>query len=111
MMGKMMEFMMGRMNKMSKEKKEDMMKEVMPGMMSMMGGGKGEGGMMEIMAQMMPQLMGGMGSGDMMETMHQMMPMMMENCLTPMSEEQRRDMLTFCRKMIGEMEEKFLTQK
>jgi len=84
MMDKMMEFMMGRM---SKEKKENMMEE------------------------MMPKMMEGMGSGDMMETMHEMMPRMMENCLTPMSEEQRRNMLTFCRKMLGEMEEKFLTQK
>ncbi len=79
-----MEFMMGRM---SKEKKENMMEE------------------------MMPKMMEGMGSRDMMETMHEMMPRMMENCLTPMSEEQRRNMLTFCRKMLGEMEEKFLTQK
>ncbi len=84
MMDKMMEFMMGRM---SKEKKENMMEE------------------------MMPKMMEGMGSRDMMETMHEMMPRMMENCLTPMSEEQRRNMLTFCRKMLGEMEEKFLTQK
>ncbi len=84
MMDKMMEFMMGRM---SKETKENMMEE------------------------MMPKMMEGMGSGDMMETMHEMMPRMMENCLTPMSEEQRRNMLTFCRKMLGEMEEKFLTQK
>ena len=82
MMDKMMESMMGRM---SKENKENMMEE------------------------MMPKMMEGMGSGDMMETMHEMMPRMMENCLTPMSEEQRRNMLTFCRKMLGEMEEKFLT--
>jgi len=84
MMDKMMEFMMGRM---SKEEKDNMMDK------------------------MMPKMMEGMGSGDMMETMHEMMPRMMENCLTPMSEEQRRNMLTFCRKMLGEMEEKFLTQK
>ena len=108
MMGKMMEFMMGRMGK---EKKENMMEEMMPKMMGMMGGGKGKGGMMDMMSQMMPKMMEGMGSGDMMETMHEMMPRMMENSLTPMSEEQRRNMLTFCRKMLGEMEEKFLTQK
>jgi len=82
MMDKMMEFMMGRM---SKEEKDNMMDK------------------------MMPKMMEGMGSGDMMETMHEMMPRMMENCLTPMSEEQRRNMLTFCRKMLGEMEERFLT--
>ena len=80
----MMEFMMGRM---SKENKENMMEE------------------------MMPKMMEGMGSGDMMETMYELMPRMMENCLTPMSEEQRRNMLTFCRKMLGELEGKFLTQK
>ncbi len=46
---------------------------------------------------------------DMMETMHKMMPQMMENCLTPMSEEERRKMFSFCHTMLGEMEEKFLT--
>ncbi len=85
-MNRMMEFMMGRM---SKEEKDKMMEE------------------------MMPKMMESMGSGDMLETMHEMMPRMMENCLTPMSEEERQNMLTFCRKMLGEMEERFLpsTQK
>ena len=45
----------------------------------------------------------------MMETMHEMMPQMMENCLTSMSEEERQKMFTFCHKMLGEMEERFLT--
>ena len=36
------------------------------------------------------------------------MPQMMENRLTLMSEEERRNMLAFCREMLGEMEKKFL---
>ena len=84
MMDKMMELMI---EGMSKEKRENLIEEMMPKMMSMMG------------------------SEDMMETMHQIMPRMMENCLTPMNEEQRRKMLTFCRKMLREMEEKFLSKK
>ncbi len=49
-----------------------------------------------------------MGSEGMVETMHDMMPKMMENCLTPMSKEEREKMFTFCHTMLGEMEEKFI---
>jgi len=98
------------------------MREIMPqmmmGMMSSgkveegtkgrMGMGKDKGGMMGMMPQMMHEMMGNMDSEEMMKTMHEMMPRMMGNCLTPMSEEQRRNMFKFCRKMLGEMEEKFL---
>ena len=98
------------------------MREMMPQMMmGMMSSGKGEGGikdrmgrgknkegMMGMMPQMMHEMMGDMDSEEMMKTMHEMMPRMMENCLTPMSEEHRRNMFKFCRKMLGEMEEQFL---
>ncbi len=63
----------------------------------------------DMMDKMMPKMMESMGAEDMLETMHEMMPRMMENCLGSMSEEERRKMLTFCRTMLGEMEEKFLT--
>ena len=69
--------------------------------------------MKEMMSNMMPEMMKGcmesMGSGDMMEIMHEMMPKMMENCLTAMNKEERQQMLSFCHRMLGEMEEKFGT--
>ena len=108
-----MGFMDGMMNrwikKQNPQQKRDMMVKMMPKMME----GMGAEDMMTMMSQMMPKMMESMGSGDMMETMYDMMPKMMENCLTPMNEEERRNMLTFCRKMLGEMEERFLafTQK
>ncbi len=62
-----------------------------------------------MMDKMMGKFFADMTAEDKQKMMEEMMPKMMENCLTPMSEEQRRNMLTFCRKMLGEMEERFLT--
>ncbi len=100
-MNKMMEQMMGRMDK---EKKQDMMKSMMPKMMKDME----PGDMMGMMSEMMPKMMESMGGGDMMDMMHENMPKMMENGLTNMSQEERQKMFSFCHKMLGEMEDKFM---
>ena len=54
--------------------------------------------MKEAMSKMMPNMMKGwmefMGSDDMMDTMHEMIPQMMENCLSTMTDEERRRMFS-----------------
>ncbi len=43
--------------------------------------------------------------------MHEMMPKMMDHCMSSFSDEDRRNMLGFCRGMLDEMEEKYLPTK
>ena len=83
----------------SPQQKREMMAKMMPRMMEGMGA--------EDMMAMMKGYMESIGSGNMMETMCEMMPRMMENCLTPMSQEERHKMLGFCRTMLGDMEARF----
>lgn len=68
--------------------------------------------MRDAMFRIMPEMVRGFtestGTAGVMEAMHGMMPRMMENCLTLMSRGERERMLTFCHKMLREMEERFL---
>ncbi len=49
-----------------------------------------------------------MNPEEMMKNMHKMMPEMMDNCMSSFGEEDRKNMLTFCRGMLDDMEEKHL---
>lgn len=84
----------------------DMMSQMMPKMMSVMAKADPEK-MKAAMSRMMPMMMS-MGPGGMMETMHEVMPGMMNECLGPMTKEERQKMFSFCRGMISEMETRFL---
>lgn len=81
-----------------------MMKKMMGAMTSNMSAEK----KMEMMEEMMPKMMAGMKPGDMASHMHRMMPKMMEHCLGPMNLEERKDMVSVCRDMVDEMEEKYV---
>jgi hypothetical protein len=48
-----------------------------------------------------------MEGGEIESMMHDMMPKMMEGCFSKMTEEQRQGMLTMCRGMLDEIEEKY----
>lgn len=80
------------------------MKVMMPIMSKRMGPGA--------MADMMPEMMEGsiemMQPEDMERMMHDAMPRMMESCFSRMEDEQRRSMLSMCRRTLDQVEEKFL---
>jgi hypothetical protein len=97
MMGEMMPQMM---EKMGPEGMAKMMGEMMPQMM----GKTGHNGM----AEMMPQMMGKMGHEEIERMMLDMMPRMMDTCFSEMEGERRQFMLSHCRGMLDQMEEKYL---
>ena len=117
--------------KMSKAERKTMMKEMMPQMLE----GMGPEDLMEIMSEMMPLMMekmtkddptmakqtlttmmpvmmesfsGGAQSKDMMEAMHEVAPKMMETCMESMKNDERREMLSFCRGMLDSLEKRFI---
>ena len=51
--------------------------------------------------------MGGEDSKEKAENIHEFMPAMMEDCMSGMDEEERKNMLSFCRGMLDKMEKKF----
>ena len=77
-------------------------------MMNMMMGGKNSGDMTKMMGEMMPQMMGNMGNEEIESMMLDMMPRMMDTCFSEMDREQRQSMLTHCRGMLDQIEEKYL---
>ncbi len=64
----------------------------------------------KMMSTMMPAMMdpcsASMNPREMTSTMHEMVPKMMESCFREMTVEQRRGMLSMCRSMLDEIEEK-----
>ncbi len=62
----------------------------------------------EMMPQMMPQMMGKMGNEEIERMMLDMMPRMMDTCFSEMDRERRQFMLTHCRGMLDQMEEKYM---
>ncbi len=106
---RMMNMMMGRK---SPEDVSKMMGEMMPQMMEKMGSegmSKMMGEMMpQMMEKMMPQMMGNMGHEEIESMMLDMMPRMMDNCFSAMDNERRQFMLTHCRGMLDQMEEKYM---
>ena len=97
----MMNVMMGRK---SPEDTRKMMSEMMPLMMAKFG----PEGMAELMGSMMPQMMRSMGHAQMENMMLDMMPRMMDTCFSEMDSERREFMLTHCRSMLDQMEERYL---
>ena len=93
-------------------KTEDMMGmlcQAMPKMMKAMDGGDPEK-RKQMMSQMIKAWRGSNGSGDMAETMRLIMPEIMEGCLSSMTQEEGKKMLSFCHTMLREMEEKFVSK-
>ena len=64
----------------------------------------------KMMSTMMPAMMekfaSSMDPEEMTSTMHEMVPKMMESCFGKMSVEQRKGMLSMCRSMLDELEQK-----
>ena len=77
-------------------------------MMNMMMGSKSSEDMTKMMGEMMPQMMGNMGNEEIESMMLDMMPRMMDTCFSEMDRERRQFMLTHCRGMLDQMEEKYL---
>ncbi len=77
-------------------------------MMNMMMGRKSSEDMSKMMGEMMPQMMGKMGQEEIERMMLDMMPRMMDTCFSEMDMERRQFMLTHCRAMLDQMEEKYL---
>ncbi len=90
---RMMNMMMG---KKSPEDITKMMGEMMPQMMEKMG------------PEGMSKMMGEMGNEEIESMMLDMMPRMMDTCFSEMDRERRQFMLTHCRAMLDQMEEKYL---
>ncbi len=57
---------------------------------------------------MMKGFASGAESGEMIDTMHEVVPKMMEACMKSMKEDERREMLSFCRGMLDPMENRFV---
>jgi hypothetical protein len=89
----MMNMMMG---KKSPEDMTKMMGEMMPQMMEKMG------------PEVMSKMMGEMGNEEIEHMMLDMMPRMMDTCFSEMDKGRRQFMLTHCRSMLDQMEEKYL---
>ncbi len=62
--------------------------------------------MSTMMPAMMEQFASSMNPEEMTSTMHEMVPKMMESCFGKMSVEQRKGMLSMCRSMLDELEQK-----
>jgi hypothetical protein len=104
MMNKMME---KKLSSMSKGEKMKMMETMMPKMMEGMTSEDIMGMMETMMPKMMEYFMGGEDSKEKAENIHEFMPAMMEDCMSEMDEEERKNMLSFCRGMLDKMEKKF----
>ncbi len=89
----MMNMMMGRK---SPEDVTKMMGEMMPQMMEKMG------------PEGMAKMMGKMGHEEIEGMMLDMMPRMMDTCFSAMDRERRQFMLTHCRSMLDQMDEKYM---
>ena len=77
-------------------------------MMPIMSKKMGPGGMAAMMPDMMEGSLEQMRPEDMERMMHDAMPKMMDHCFSRMEGEQRRSMLTMCRRTLDEVEERFL---
>lgn len=104
LMNKMMD---RKLSSMTMEEKKKMMENMMPKMMEGMAPEELMGMMQGMMPKMMEFFMGGGDSKEKMEGIHEFMPAMMEDCLSRMNEDDRKNMFTFCRGMLDEMEIKF----
>ena len=77
-------------------------------MMDMMMEGKSPEDMTKMMGEMMPQMMGKMRQEEIESMMLDMMPRMMDTCFLEMDRKRRQFMLTHCRGMLDQIEEKYL---
>ena len=77
-------------------------------MMPIMSKKMGPVGMADLMPDMMEGSFEQMLPEDMQRMMHDAMPKMMESCFSRMGDEQRRSMLSMCRRTLDQVEEKFL---
>ena len=77
-------------------------------MMNMMMRGKNPDDVTKMMGEMMPQMVGKMGSEEIERMMLDMMPRMMDTRFAEMARERRQFMLTHCRGMPNQMDEKYL---
>ncbi len=77
-------------------------------MMNMMMGRKSPEDAAKMMGEMMPRMMEKMGSEGIEHMMLDMMPSMMDTCFSEMDTERRKFMLTHCRGMLDQMDEKYM---
>jgi len=104
MMNKMME---KKLSSMSKEEKMKMMETMMPKMMEGMTPDDMMGMMHSMIPKMMEFFLGGENPQEKAEGIHEFMPAMMEDCMSDMADEDRKNLLGFCRGMLDNMEKKF----
>ena len=104
-MGQMMGDMMPKMrNEMGPEGMATMMGDMIPQMMEKMG----PEDMPKMMGGMTPQMMEKMGHEAIEHMILNMMPVTTDNCFSAMDKERRVFMLTHCRSMLDQMEEKYV---